>query len=155
MTNTIRILVVEDEDDDVYMAKHVLQTDKLYSSGLNILHDDESISLDTYVVHDGEEAQDYLLGDGRYQESLHPKPDVVLLDLRLRRTDGFQLMQWMKNNPALMDIHVVVLTGSEGQEDVKRAFELGAVSYIIKPLTTEGFIKVARKIGLLKERKSQ
>lgn len=149
MADIIRVLVVEDEDDDVYMAKHVLQTDKLYSSRLSILGDDERISLDTYVVHDGEEAQDYLLGEGKYKDGMHPRPDVVLLDLRLRRTDGFQLLKWIKESPELRGIHVIVLTGSEGQGDMDRAFGLGAESYIIKPLTTEGFIKVARKIGIL------
>jgi two-component system, response regulator len=149
MTNTIKVLVVEDEDDDVYMAKHVLQTDKLYASMGSIIHDKEGINLDTYVVHDGEEAQDYLLGEGRYKEGLHPRPDVVLLDLRLRRTDGFEILRWIKESPELRDVHVVILTGSEGQADMDRAFELGAESYIVKPLTTEGFIKVAGKIGIL------
>ena len=83
---------------------------------------------------DGEKAIDYLSGTGPYGDRTeHPFPDLVLLDLRMPRLDGFEVLQWIRDNPATRTLPVVVLAGSSFRSDVRRALELGANSYAVKP----------------------
>jgi CheY-like chemotaxis protein len=83
---------------------------------------------------DGEQAIAYLSGADEYVDrEQHPFPDLVLLDLKLPRLDGFEVLQWIRTNPATHTLPVVVLAGSSFRADVRRALELGANSYAVKP----------------------
>ena len=85
-------------------------------------------------VEDGEKAVAYLSGVGEYGDrEEHPFPDLVLLDLKLPRLDGFEVLQWIRSNPGTMSLPVVVLAGSSFRADIRRALELGANSYAAKP----------------------
>jgi CheY-like chemotaxis protein len=85
-------------------------------------------------VADGEQAVSYLQGATAYSDrEEHPFPDLVLLDLKLPRLDGFEVLQWIRSNPATKSLPVVVLAGSSFRADIRRALELGANSYAAKP----------------------
>lgn len=87
---------------------------------------------------DGEEAIAYLNGTGQYVDrEVHPFPDLVLLDLKLPRLDGFEVLQWIRSNPPTRTLPVVVLAGSSFRADIRRALELGANSYAAKPAKFE------------------
>ena len=87
-------------------------------------------------ARDGEEALAYLSGTGDYADrDEHPFPDLVLLDLKMPRLDGFEVLQWLRANPDTRSLPVVVLAGSSFRADVRRALELGANSYATKPAT--------------------
>jgi CheY-like chemotaxis protein len=88
---------------------------------------------------DGEQAVAYLEGAGAFADrEEYPFPDLVLLDLKLPRLDGFEVLQWIRSNPATMSVPVVVLAGSSFRADIRRALELGANSYAAKPGRFEG-----------------
>ena len=85
-------------------------------------------------AEDGEKAVAYLSGEGEYADrEEHPFPDLVLLDLKLPRLDGFEVLQWIRTNPGTLSLPVVVLAGSSFRADIRRALELGANSYAAKP----------------------
>ena len=87
---------------------------------------------------DGEQAIAYLSAEGAYADrEEHPFPDLVLLDLKMPRLDGFEVLQWIRTNPATKTLPVVVLAGSSFRADIRRALELGANSYAAKPATFE------------------
>jgi CheY-like chemotaxis protein len=87
---------------------------------------------------DGEEAIAYLNGEGAYEDrEEHPFPDLVLLDLKMPRLDGFEVLQWIRSNPVTKNLPVVVLAGSSFRADIRRALELGANSYAAKPAKFE------------------
>lgn len=87
---------------------------------------------------DGEETMAYLSGDGAYADrEEYPFPDLVLLDLKMPRLDGFEVLQWIRTNPATASLTVVVLAGSSFRADIRRALELGANSYATKPARFE------------------
>jgi len=87
-----------------------------------------------HVVRDGEEAMDYLLGQGLYaNREEFPLPFLILLDIHLPKRDGFEVLQWLRKTPGLKHILVVVLSGREDDADIQRAYALGANSYLIKP----------------------
>jgi CheY-like chemotaxis protein len=87
---------------------------------------------------DGEEAIAYLSGTSAYEDrEEHPFPDLVLLDLKMPRLDGFEVLQWIRSNPSTKTLPVVVLAGSSFRADIRRALELGANSYAAKPAKFE------------------
>jgi len=87
-----------------------------------------------FFVGDGEEAQAYLEGTGKYhRRDEFPLPNLVLLDLKLPGMDGFELLEWIRNHPAFKALRVVVLTSSSNISDIKKAYELGANSFLVKP----------------------
>ena len=98
-----------------------------------------------YIVEDGEEALDYLLRRGRYQDpDSSPKPDLMLLDLNMPKMDGKQLLQQMRADPSLRRIPVVALTTSEQENDIIRTYDLGANSYIVKPVDMDQFVNAIK-----------
>jgi len=121
MLNGEFILLVEDDPNDVLLIQRAFQ-----KAGLsNILK----------VVRDGEQAIDYLSGQGAYVErERFPLPFLLLLDLKMPGTNGFEVLQWVRSEPNLKRLLVVVLTSSNLQADVDRAYELGANSYLVKPV---------------------
>jgi CheY-like chemotaxis protein len=124
MTNLPPILLVEDNDDDVFFMKRALQAAQIN----NAIH----------VAQDGEEAIEYLSGTGKYQDrGQFPLPALVLLDLKMPRRGGLEVLQWIREQPALRTLVVVILTTSRENTDIERAYLLGANSFLLKPSNTK------------------
>lgn len=127
------ILIVEDRKDDVVLIRRALT--------------EAAVPNPVYVVGDGEEAQAYLMGIGQYfDRSQFPLPDLILLDLKMPKIDGFELLRWIRAQPGLKTLRVVVLTSSEDVYDIHRAYELGANSFLVKP---HEFINFKAMMGTL------
>lgn len=123
-SQVITILVAEDGDDDLFFMKRALR-------GTTVPHD-------LRVVVDGQQAVDYLGGENEYSDRARwPLPDILFLDLKMPRLNGFEVLEWMRARPALKHIKVVVLTGSPEVRDRQRAEALGAFTYLVKPPTRE------------------
>lgn len=127
------ILIVEDREDDIVLMRRALT--KGY------------ISHPIQIVRDGDEAIAYLKGEGKYaNREEFPLPALVLLDLKMPRVDGFEVLEWIRSQPELNTLRVVVLTSSDAMRDVNRAYQLGANSFLVKPLDFENFIHLTRQI---------
>ncbi len=114
------ILLVEDDEDDIFIFKRALNNAKI----------DNPLT----VVTNGQEAIDYLSHSGKYAEAEpYPAPFVIFLDLKLPYRDGYDVLTWIRQQPALKSTVVVVLTGSDETRDHQRAYTLGARSYLVKP----------------------
>jgi CheY-like chemotaxis protein len=114
------ILLVEDNDDDVFAMQRALRK--------------AQITFPVHVVTDGQKAIEYLSGTGQYADrNYYPLPALIFLDLKLPYVGGFEVLQWMRHQPLLSHLAVVVLTGSAEQSDRDRAEKLGAQSYVVKP----------------------
>jgi CheY-like chemotaxis protein len=126
------ILLAEDDPNDVLLIQRAFQ-----KAGLgNVLK----------VVPDGAEAIDYLSGRGNYTDrDKFPLPFLLLLDLKMPGTDGFEVLQWLRGDPDIKRLLVVVLTSSELQEDVDRAYELGANSYLVKPVEFDSMVTLIKR----------
>lgn len=127
---TIDILMVEDDPGDVRLTREALKGSKLLHS-LN-------------VVEDGVAALDYLRKVGPYQQAI--RPDIVLLDLNLPKKDGREVLAAIKQDAALRAIPVVILTTSQAEEDVLRAYNLNANCYVTKPVDFDQFMRIVRTI---------
>lgn len=114
-----QVLLVEDSDDDVLVMKRACQR-----TGIpHALH----------IVSDGNTAIDYLSGAGAYiDRTVFPLPDIVFLDIKLPGRNGHEVLEWMRNQPGLKNLPVVMLTISEECSDVARAYKLGVTSYLRK-----------------------
>jgi CheY-like chemotaxis protein len=131
---TITILMADDDPDDCLLVSRAFKTSKLCN--------------DLRFVEDGEELMDYLYQRGKYKEpGRAPRPGLVLLDLNMPRKDGREALKEIKGDAGLREIPVVVLTTSKEEEDVLRSYDLGANSYIAKPVTFEGLIDVVKSLG--------
>jgi CheY-like chemotaxis protein len=118
------ILLVEDDENDVILIQRAFQ-----KAGL---------SYPLKVVRDGDEAMQYLSGQNGYgNRNKFPEPFLVLLDLKMPGTDGFQVLKWARAQTELKRLLIVVLTSSALQADVNRAYELGANSYLVKPVSLD------------------
>ena len=127
---SVEILLVEDSPGDVRLTREALREGKVR----NRLH----------VASDGVEALAFLRREGRHAAA--PRPDVILLDLNLPRMDGREVLAALKADPALRRIPVVILTTSQDEQDVLRAYELHANCYITKPVDLDQFIAVIQSI---------
>lgn len=134
MIESNAILLVEDSDDDVFLMRRALK-----SAGVtNPLH----------VVGTGAEAVEYLAGDGPYRDrQQHPLPSVVFLDLKLPLMSGHEVLAWIRSQRQLEGLLVVVLTSSNEPSDVRRCYSLGASSYLMKPLTAQQLIDLAKALN--------
>jgi len=131
----LRILHVEDNPDHANLVGRNLQK---HGVG-NVVH----------LVEDGEAALDYLLRRGDYRDPLKSlRPNVVLLDLRLPKIDGLEVLQAIKRNETLLQIPVVVLTSSEAEKDVAEAHAYHANSYLVKPVDFQKFSEMMQCLGL-------
>jgi CheY-like chemotaxis protein len=120
MSDHAVILLVEDQEDDILL---VLKAFKRVGV-INPIH----------VVRDGAEAVEYLSGEGPFaNREEHPLPELILLDLKLPRMDGFQVLQWLRQQPDFGNIPVIVLTSSEQVWEINTAYSLGANSFLTKP----------------------
>lgn len=101
------------------------------------------------IARDGKEALDYLFGSGKYEgRRLEDGPRVVLLDLKLPKVTGLQVLQWVRADPRTKDLPVVILTSFEDDREVVEIFRLGVTGYLVKPLNKDEFCALARKIGI-------
>ena len=130
----ITILMAEDDPDDRMLTREALTESRLAN--------------DLRFVEDGEELMDYLHRRGRYVDpATSPKPGIILLDLNMPRKDGREALAEIKADASLRRIPVVVLTTSKLDEDVLRSYDLGANSYITKPVTFDSLVHVVRTLG--------
>jgi CheY-like chemotaxis protein len=121
------ILLAEDSEDDVLLIKHAF-------AKANILNP-------LFVVRDGEEAILYLKGEGKFgNREEFPLPDLFLLDLQMPRINGFEVLKWVKQQPGLSALRILVLTSSEALRDVNGAYHLGANSFLVKPHDFQDFV---------------
>jgi CheY-like chemotaxis protein len=126
----VEILLVEDNAGDVGLIEEVFEEAKIKNN--------------IHVAEDGEEAVLYLRGKGKFSGS--PRPDIILLDLNLPKKDGREVLREIKEDDALKNIPVVILTTSTAENDILRAYELHANAYVTKPLDFDQFIKVVGSI---------
>jgi two-component system, chemotaxis family, response regulator Rcp1 len=126
----IEILLVEDNPGDAELTREALNSAK--------------VSNRLTVVDDGAEAVDYLLRKGKFVNA--PRPDIILLDLNLPKKDGREVLSEIKADKDLSDIPVVVLTTSQAEEDILRAYQLHANCYITKPVDFSNFLRVVSTI---------
>jgi len=125
------ILLVEDNEDDVF----IMQTAWRKAEVPNPLQ----------VVGDGEEAISYLKGDGDYGDRRkHPLPIVMFLDLNMPRKNGYEVLQWLRQQTGLKRIIVNILSASSRGEDVERAFDCGANVYLVKPSKIEALVEMLK-----------
>ena len=129
----ITILMAEDDAEDRMLAREALEESRLAN--------------DLRFVEDGEELMDYLHHWGRYSDpSNSPFPGLVLLDLNMPRKDGREALREIKDDPQLRRIPIVVLTTSKAEEDIHRTYDLGASSFITKPVKFEGLVEVMKAL---------
>jgi CheY-like chemotaxis protein len=133
MTALRRILLAEDDQRDVELTLAAL--------------DEITLANKVDVVNNGEEALDYLFKRGTYKNSAHNNPAVVLLDLKMPKVDGLEVLKQIKDNKKLRTIPVVILTSSKMESDLIASYNLGANAFIVKPVQFEEFIKTIKEIG--------
>lgn len=129
-----RILLAEDNPNDVELTLTSLEEINLANK--------------VVVVNDGVEALDFLHRRGRFSDRTGRNPVVVLLDLKMPRVGGLQVLREMKADPDLAHIPVVVLTSSREEKDLKECYDLGVNAYVVKPVDFEKFVEAIRRIGL-------
>lgn len=133
MSTPMAILLVEDNEADAELALRAFRRRK--------------VSNPVYVARDGAEALDYVQRRGAFAEDA-PVPGLILLDLRIPKVDGLEVLRELKQHEVYRNIPVVVLTTSAEDRDVRRSYELGAASYIVKPVEFEKFQEVVERIDL-------
>lgn len=131
----VEILLVEDSEKDIELTLHALRAEKLG----NQIH----------VARDGEEALQFLTAqENQLEAGTGALPKLILLDLKLPKIDGLQVLQRIKSNPTTQVIPVVVLTSSKEDEDMVRSYQLGGNSYLQKPVKFEQFRSLVKDLGL-------
>ena len=129
------ILLVEDNSDDEMLTTTALKK-------LNIIND-------IIVARDGVEALDYLFARGKYSgRNIHNQPQVVLLDLKLPKVDGLEVLKEMRKSEELKRIPVVMLTSSNEESDLVKSYDLGANGYVTKPVGLDDFMKAVKEVGV-------
>lgn len=130
----ITILMADDDDDDRLMTHDALVESRVIN--------------DFYFVEDGVELLKYLRREGKYSDaSCSPRPSLILLDLNMPRMDGREALTEIKSDPNLRSIPVVILTTSKQEEDKVKGYNLGAASYITKPVTFDGLVELMKTLG--------
>jgi len=134
-TNAPEILVVEDNPKDVKLTLHALTSQHLANR--------------IEVLRDGEDALDYLFCRGRFaNRTFEQAPPLVLLDLKLPKIDGLDVLRALKSDPRTKAIPIVILTASKEEQDLVKGYQLGANAYIQKPVDFDQFTKIVEQLGL-------
>ena len=129
------ILVAEDDSTDAFLLKRTFAK----AGTVATLH----------FVRDGQEAVDYLSGEGSFADrDQHPIPNLLLSDLKMPRLDGFQVLDWLRRQPGLKRLPVVILSSSNEPGDVNRAYDLGVNSYLVKPHSAERLSALVQQLNI-------
>jgi DNA-binding response OmpR family regulator len=134
MSNFGRILMVEDDPKDVELTLTAL--------------DDYKLANEVVVTRDGEEALDYLYCRGKFTTRSSDNPAVLLLDLKLPKVDGLEVLKQIKSDEKLKMIPVVVLTSSHEEKDMVTSYELGVNAYVVKPVDFHEFVNAVKELGV-------
>jgi CheY-like chemotaxis protein len=134
MNGLQRILMVEDDPRDVELSLTAL--------------DQYNLANEVIVVGDGEEALDYLYQRGKFAPRASGNPAVMLLDLKLPKVDGLEVLQQIRGDPALKMIPVVVLTSSREERDMVASYRLGVNAYVVKPVDFHEFVNAVKELGV-------
>jgi len=133
--NEIELLLVEDDPDDLEMSLHALRKAKIANR--------------VQVARDGQEALDFIFCEGEFADrKTENAPKVILLDLKLPKVDGLEVLKRIKGDPLTRKIPVVILTSSKEQSDVIESYDLGTNSYIVKPVSLDQFIAAVQNLGM-------
>jgi len=133
MSDQALFLLVEDSETDAILIRRAFVKGNI----VNPLQ----------VVTNGDQASAYLKGEGAFSNRReYPLPDLVLLDLKLPGIDGFQVLRWIRQQPELKALRVVVLTSSDRIQDVNLAYQLGANSFLVKPVDFERFVEISQAL---------
>jgi two-component system response regulator len=134
-TGELDILLVEDNQDDMDLALHALRREKLANR--------------VFAVRDGEEALDFLFCRGTFAHRMFNRPPkLVLLDLKLPKVDGLEVLKQLKGDARTRNIPIVIMTSSKEERDMVSGYDLGANSYIQKPVDTDQFRETVKNVGL-------
>ena len=129
------VLLADDDPNDVFLLQRAFQK--------------TNIANPLQVVRDGEEAMAYLSGQAQYADrQRHPLPVLLLLDLKMPRKSGFEVLRWLRQQAGLKRLPVVVLTSSNQSPDINKAFDLGANSYIVKPGGFDSLVEMVKNLNL-------
>ncbi|MEG4005673.1 response regulator [Microcoleus sp. Pol11C1] len=135
MTQMQTILLVEDNPVDILLMQRAFRNETFANTSLQI-------------VRDGDAAVFYLNGDGEYSDrDRYPLPAIILLDLKLPRRSGHEVLVWLKQQPELKRLPVVMLTSSSQTLDVKRAYDLGVNSYLVKPIGFASLVEMMQSFS--------
>ena len=134
MSTLGRILIVEDDPNDVELTLTAL--------------DEYKLANEVVVTHDGEEALDYLYCRGNFKTRSNDNPAVLLLDLKLPKRDGLEVLRQIKSDEKLKVIPVVVLTSSHEEKDVVASYKLGVNAYVVKPVDFHEFVNAVKELGM-------
>ncbi|HLP13017.1 MAG TPA: response regulator [Flavobacteriales bacterium] len=135
VNSEIEILLIEDNMDDANLTIRALKKNNLANR--------------LYHVKDGAEGLDFIFGKGEYEgRNIDNKPKVILLDLKMPKVDGIEVLRQLKANELTKKIPVVVLTSSKEDPDIAMCYELGVNSYVVKPVDFESFMKAVSELGL-------
>jgi CheY-like chemotaxis protein len=129
-----RILLVEDDPRDVELTLTAL--------------DDYKLANEVVVARDGQQALDYLRCQGEYKTRVNENPAVLLLDLKLPKVDGLEVLKEIRTDERLKFIPVVVLTSSQEEKDMIRSYTLGVNAYVVKPVDFHEFINAVKELGV-------
>lgn len=130
----VEILLVEDSDTDLRLALRALRK--------------ANVTNRVEVARDGEEALDFMFARGAHAGRPNENPRLVLLDLKLPKVDGLEVLRALKEHPATRRVPIVILTSSKEQRDIVESYDLGVNSYIVKPVDFDGFMKAVVELGL-------
>lgn len=134
VNKTVEILLVEDSDHDAELALRSLKKN--------------NISNKVVRLKDGEEALEFLFGEGDYEgRSIHNQPRVILLDLKMPKVDGLEVLKAVRKNKNTENIPIVMLTSSKEERDLVEGYELGVNSFIVKPVEFNSFMEAVKEIG--------
>jgi CheY-like chemotaxis protein len=133
-TRTITILMADDDADDRLLTRDALEESRVVN--------------DLRFVEDGQALMDYLNRRGKYSDpELSPRPGLILLDLNMPKKDGRTALQEIKSDPDLRRIPIIIMTTSQAEEDIFRSYDLGANSFITKPVTFERLVDLMKTMG--------
>lgn len=133
-TNSITILVADDDHEDCMLIKEAFNENRLVN---NLI-----------FVNDGEMLIQYLKHEGQFaDQTTHPRPGLILLDLNMPKKDGREALKEIKQDPKLKDIPVVVFTTSKAEEDIFKTYNLGVNSFITKPVTFDSLVSITKDLG--------
>ncbi len=133
MAKLVQILLVEDNKMDIALTLDAFREARLANN--------------IQVAHNGEEALQYLFGEGKYADrKTYPIPFIVLLDLKMPGIGGLEVLKRVKSTPEIKRIPIIVLTSSKEEGDRAMSYDLGANSYLVKPISFDGFLDVVKKV---------